>query len=147
MQDAKPFDRAELRARHSRAKADFTLLCERGLSIDMTRGKPSAAQVELSNALLTLPDNGDFYAADGGDTRNYFGSPQGLPEARALFSTMMGAAPERIVIGNNSSLALMHDCIVYALLKGVPGAERPWVKDEPITFLCPSPGYDRHFAI
>ena len=116
----------DVQGRFERAKLDYSALCKAGLKIDMTRGKPSDAQIDLSNALLTLPGNGDFYQADGGDTRNYYGSMQGLPEARALFARMMGAPPERILIGNNSSLALMHDCIVYALLKGVPGGSAPW---------------------
>jgi aspartate/methionine/tyrosine aminotransferase len=138
---------ADLQAHLERAQVDYSALCKAGLKIDMTRGKPGAAQLDLSNAMLTLPGNGDFYQADGGDARNYFGSVQGLPEARALFSRMMGAPPERILIGNNSSLALMHDCIVYALLRGVPGGSAPWSAAGPITFLCPAPGYDRHFAI
>jgi aspartate/methionine/tyrosine aminotransferase len=137
----------DVRARFERAKADYADLCRARLKIDMTRGKPSTAQLDLSNAMLTLPGNGDFYQDDGGDTRNYFGSVQGLSEARALFARAMGAPPERILIGNNSSLALMHDCIVYALLKGVPGGAAPWSAAQPITFLCPAPGYDRHFAI
>ena len=138
---------AELTAYAERARADHAAFCARRLRIDMTRGKPSAEQLDLSAALLTLPGNGDYFQADGGDTRNYFGSLQGLPEARALFAGMMGAPPDRILIGNNASLALMHDCIVFALLKGVPGGSRPWTADQSITFLCPSPGYDRHFAI
>jgi DNA-binding transcriptional MocR family regulator len=133
-------------ARLERARADHAALCKAGLRIDMTRGKPSSAQLDLSNPMLTLPGNGDFHQADGGDARNYFGSVQGLAEARALFAPMMGAPPERILIGNNSSLALMHDCIVYALLKGVPGGSAPW-SATPVTFLCPAPGYDRHFAL
>jgi aspartate/methionine/tyrosine aminotransferase len=126
---------------------DFSKLCAAGLNIDMTRGKPSAAQLDLSKAMLDLPGSGEGVQADGGDTRNYFGSVQGLLEARVLFARMMGAAPERILIGNNSSLALMHDCIVYALLKGVPGGTAPWSAAKGTTFLCPAPGYDRHFAI
>ena len=137
----------DTQVRYERARADFSTLCKAGLNIDMTRGKPSTDQLDLSNAMLALPGNGDVLQADGGDTRNYFGSVQGLPEARALFATMMGAPPERIVIGNNSSLALMHDCLVYALLKGVPGDTVPWRAAPPITFLCPVPGYDRHFAV
>jgi hypothetical protein len=112
----------------------------------MTRGKPSAARLDLSNAMPNLPGSGGGLEADGGDTRNYFGGVQGLLEARVLFARMMGAAP-RILIGNNSSLALMHDCIVYALLKGVPGGTAPWRATKGTTFLCPVPGYDRHFAI
>ncbi len=129
------------------ARAEYETFAARSLKIDMTRGKPSPEQLDLCNAMLSLPGNGDYFTAEGGDGRNYFGSIQGLPEARSLFSAMMGAPPERIAIGNNASLAMMHDCIVYALLKGVPGGQGPWKTDEPIAFLCPSPGYDRHFAL
>jgi DNA-binding transcriptional MocR family regulator len=138
---------AELSARLERDTRDYAALCARRLSIDMTRGKPGPDQLDLSSGMLALPGNRDYILADGGDARNYFGSVQGLPEARALFSSMLGAPPDRIVVGNNASLALMHDCIVYALLKGMPCGSRPWSEDQPITFLCPSPGYDRHFAI
>src|SRR5262249_36355659 len=141
-----PLAAGEIQARLERAKSDYAALCKAGLSIDMTRGKPSAAQLDRSNAMLNLPGNSDFYQVDGGDSRNYFGSIQGLPEARALFAPMMGAPPERILIGNNSSLALMHDCIVYALLKGVPGSTAPCSAAQPITLLCPAPGYARPFA-
>ena len=113
----------ELAAYTERASRDYDALCSKRLHIDMTRGKPGPDQLALSSSMLTLPGNGDYVLADGGDARNYFGSVQGLPEARALFSRMLGAPPERIAVGNNSSLALMHDCIVYALLKGVPGGE------------------------
>ena len=138
---------AEQTAFAERARADHAAFCARRLRIDMTRGKPGPEQLDLSSAMLTLPGNRDYFQADGGDTRNYFGSLQGVPEARALFAGMMGAPPDRVLIGNNASLSLMHDCIVFALLKGVPGGSRPWTADQPITFLCPSPGYDRHFAI
>jgi DNA-binding transcriptional MocR family regulator len=137
----------DLDARFISVGDDYAKLCATKLNIDMTRGKPSAAQLDLSNAMLNLPGNGDYVQADGGDARNYFGSVQGLLEARVLFARMLGAPPERILIGNNSSLALMHDCIVYALIKGVPGGTAPWSAAKSITFLCPVPGYDRHFAI
>jgi DNA-binding transcriptional MocR family regulator len=137
---------AELQEFHARARADYDALKARGITLDMTRGKPSAEQLDLSNELLRLPGNGDWHQADGGDTRNYFGSIQGLPEARALFSGILGAPPEQVLIGNNASLALMHDCIVFALLKGVPDGTAPWTAG-PAKFICPAPGYDRHFAI
>ena len=118
----------------------------KGLKLDLTRGKPSAAQLDLSNALLSLPGAHDYLAEGATDTRNY-GGLQGLVEARRLFSRMMGAAPEQIVAANNSSLALMHDTVIYALLKGTCDSVTPWSKQGEIAFLCPVPGYDRHFRI
>ena len=127
-------------------RAEYEALKGRGLKLDMTRGKPAPEQLALSEAMLTLPGNRDTSAADGTDTRNY-GGLQGLPEARALFTQVLGAPVEQIVAANNSSLALMHDVVAYSLLKGVPGGSRPWGKEEAISFLCPVPGYDRHFTI
>jgi DNA-binding transcriptional MocR family regulator len=118
----------------------------RGLKLDLTRGKPSPEQLELSAALLSLPGPQDYVAEGALDCRNY-GGLQGLAEARRLFSGMMGAAPEQVVVANNSSLALMHDTIVYALLKGTCDSVTPWSKQGEIAFLCPVPGYDRHFRI
>ena len=129
----------------SRTLAAYEAFRPRDLMLDMTRGKPSPEQLDLSSALLRLPDQ-DHLTAAGEDVRNY-GGLQGLPEARALFAGVLGAPPAQVVVGNNSSLALMHDCLSYALSKGVPGGRSPWAKQEPIAFLCPVPGYDRHFAL
>ena len=118
----------------------------RGLKLDLTRGKPSAAQLDLSAGLLSLPGANDFLGEGGVDARNY-GGLQGLAEVRRLFSTMMGAPAGQIVAGNNSSLTLMHDTIVFALLKGTCDSTAPWSKQGEIAFLCPVPGYDRHFGI
>ena len=117
-----------------------------GLKLDLTRGKPGPAQLDLSAGLLSLPGAQDYLAEAGVDCRNY-GGLQGLVEVRRLFSPMMGAAAEQIVAANNSSLALMHDTIVYALLKGACDSPAPWSKQGEISFLCPVPGYDRHFTI
>ena len=138
-----------LRRFHADAAARHAAFADRRLSLDMTRGKPSPEQLDLCNALLELPGSGQgaWQAADGADCRNYFGDLRGLPEARALFTGMVGAPVEQILIGDNSSLALMHDAIVHALLHGVPGGAAPWRHAASIGFLCPSPGYDRHFAI
>ncbi len=138
---------SELRAFHERIRNDYDAFCARGLKLDMTRGKPSSEQLDLSNALLRLPDNIDHQLKDGSDARNYGGSLQGIMEARELFSGVLGAPAEQIIVGNNASLALMHDCIVFALLKGVAGSNKPWGKAPKISFICPVPGYDRHFAI
>ena len=124
----------------------FDAFRARGLSIDMTRGKPCAEQLALSNALLDLPGRGDFLTEDGGDARNYYGGPLGLPEARHLFATMLDAPPEHVAVGNNASLALMHDMLAFAVLHGVPGGVLPWSRESD-QFLCPAPGYDRHFAL
>lgn len=130
--------RAGLRREHETLKA-------KGLRLDMTRGKPAPDQLDLAAEMLALPGNRDASAEDGTDARNY-GNLQGLPETRALFAPVLGAPAGQVVVANNASLALMHDVIVYALLKGVPGGHGPW-KNETVEFLCPVPGYDRHFAI
>lgn len=130
---------------HRRVLADHHADQARGLKLDMTRGKPSPEQLDLASGMLALPGNRDHLAESGEDARNY-GGLQGLPEAREIFAEMLGVPAGSMAIGNNSSLALMHDCIAWALLKGVPGSTSPWSKDD-IAFLCPVPGYDRHFAI
>jgi DNA-binding transcriptional MocR family regulator len=137
----------ELRDLRDQALSDYEAFRARGLKLDMTRGKPSPEQLDLSVGMLSLPGNGDYVTESGEDARNYGGGPQGLREARALLAEALGAPIDQILVGNNSSLALMHDCIVFALLKGVPGSSAPWGDAKPITFLCPVPGYDRHFAI
>lgn len=130
----------------AKTRADFDAFKARGLKLDMTRGKPSPEQLDFSEGMLALPGNRDHTSEAGEDARNY-GNLQGLTETRKLFAATMGATPDRVVVGGNASLSMMHDCVVWALLKGVPGSERPWSKEEEIVFLCPSPGYDRHFAI
>ncbi|MFI9590388.1 aminotransferase class I/II-fold pyridoxal phosphate-dependent enzyme [Nonomuraea sp. NPDC052265] len=126
------------------AQSDYAALVQRGLSLDLTRGKPSPRQLDLSDGLLKLPSS--VKAADGTDGRNY-GNLQGLPELREIFAPLVQVPAGQLVVGGNSSLTLMHDTIVHALLSKVPGAERRWVEEPEITFLCPVPGYDRHFTI
>ncbi|NUP80729.1 MAG: aminotransferase class I/II-fold pyridoxal phosphate-dependent enzyme [Nonomuraea sp.] len=126
------------------AQSDYAALVQQGLSLDLTRGKPSPRQLDLSDDLLKLPAS--YKAADGTDGRNY-GNLQGLPELREIFAPLVQVPAGQLVVGGNSSLTLMHDTIVHALLSKVPGAERRWVEEPEITFLCPVPGYDRHFTI
>jgi DNA-binding transcriptional MocR family regulator len=118
----------------------------KGLKLNLTRGKPSAAQLDLSAELLSLPGAGDYTAEDGTDCRNY-GLLAGLPEARRLLSGIMGAPPDQVVVSNNSSLSLMHDVIAFSLLKGTCDSPAPLSKQGELAFLCPVPGYDRHFRI
>ena len=113
-----------------------------GLKLDMSRGKPAPEQLDLSNALTE--SLGGFKAADGTDGRNY-GGTIGPPEARELFGKLLDVPAAQVVVDSSASLSLMHDVIIYSLLNGTPG-NAPWVR-EPVTFLCPVPGYDRHFAI
>ena len=130
----------------TRTASTYEAFRDRGLKLDMTRGKPAPEQLDLSNPMLTLPGNGDYHTEAGEDARNY-GGLQGLPEVRRLFAPMLQAPFDQIVVGDNSSLALMHDCVAWAMLHGVPGSEMPWARDTAPAFLCPVPGYDRHFAI
>ncbi|MEE4111202.1 MAG: aminotransferase class I/II-fold pyridoxal phosphate-dependent enzyme, partial [Desulfobacteraceae bacterium] len=124
----------------------YTKICDRKLSLDITRGKPSPEQLDLSNGLLEMVSSHDFHAAGGVDCRNY-GGLDGLPEARTLFAAYMDVAPEEIIIGGNSSLNLMYDTFLRAMQHGVGGDAPPWSRQPAVKFICPSPGYDRHFAI
>ena len=127
-------------------QANYSALQERGLTLDLTRGKPSSQQLDLSTELLNLLGATDFTAENATDTRNY-GGLQGLIEARRLLSSVLEAPAEQIVLANNASLSLMHDILVFALLKGTCDSVEPWSKQGDIAFLCPVPGYDRHFKI
>ncbi len=117
-----------------------------GLKLDMSRGKPSKEQVNLSMDMLdVINSKSDCISQDGIDCRNY-GILEGLREIRKLFSDMMGVNEDDIIIGGNSSLNMMFDVISCFMTHEISG-EKPWLKQEKIKFLCPSPGYDRHFAI
>jgi DNA-binding transcriptional MocR family regulator len=135
-------DRTELRRRAEALRARHAALTARKLGLDMTRGKPCPEQLDLSLALLASTE---YRAAEGTDCRNY-GLLDGLPEARQLFAEVLEVEPAEVIVGGNSSLALMHDTIVQALLIGMPDAP-PWRAERAVKFLCPSPGYDRHFSI
>jgi DNA-binding transcriptional MocR family regulator len=145
MPDLSRLQADHLRAFHGQLRARYDAFAKRGLKLNLTRGKPSARQLDLSNELLGLPGSGD-YMSDNVDCRNY-GELQGLRELRALLAPVFGVSPDRVVIGENASLSLMHDAVVYCLLKGACDSERPWSKESRVAFLCPVPGYDRHFFI
>ncbi|NHN28580.1 aminotransferase class I/II-fold pyridoxal phosphate-dependent enzyme [Paenibacillus agricola] len=119
----------------------------RNLKLDMSRGKPCPEQLDLSMGMLDLVSSKDtLKASDGMDCRNY-GGVDGLPEMKVLFARLLEVDTGEIMIGGSSSLNLMHDMIARAMLLGVYGSEVPWGKLPVVKFLCPSPGYDRHFAI
>lgn len=115
------------------------------LKLDLTRGKPSADQLTLSNELDGLL-NGNYIAPDKTDTRNY-GGLDGLPELKALYSQVLGVSAEETLIGGNSSLTLMHQVMTFAHYFGLRNADQAWNKEGSVKFICPVPGYDRHFGI
>lgn len=136
----------ELRAEYNAVYAQYQKYCAQGLSLDMSRGKPSAAQLELSMPMLdVLHGQHDMRAEGGVDIRNY-GQLDGIPEVKRIFSELLDVAPENIMVGANSSLNLMFDCVCWAESLGIMGCT-PWAKLDKVKFLCPVPGYDRHFAI
>ena len=118
----------------------------RGQHRIMARGRPSPEQLDLANPLLALPDSADYQSAEGIDCRSY-GGIDGLPEMKQLFGGILNCPAQNIVVGGNSSLAMMHDALVRAYVWGISGGDTPWREQGTIRFLCPSPGYDRHFLI
>lgn len=115
--------------------------------LDMSRGKPGADQLDLVTDMLTiLKTNRDCFAQDGTDCRNY-GALDGIPEAKRLFAELFDVSIDEVLVGGNSSLNMMFDTIARAMSFGVLGSEKPWGKYDKIKFLCPVPGYDRHFTI
>lgn len=135
---------AEIAAFLAEQQAAYDALKGRGLELDLTRGKPSAAQLDLSDALLSLP-RGTTDAA-GVDTRNY-GGLEGIGELRAIFADLLGVETAQLVAGGNSSLVMMREVLTDLWLQGGVDSERPWGAEEKVTFICPVPGYDRHFTL
>lgn len=118
----------------------------KGLALDMSRGKPSAKQLDVSLGLLdTINSSSDLKSLDGTDCRNY-GVLDGIPEAKKLMADMMGTTPDHVIVYGNASLNIMYDQISRAYTHGILG-NTPWCKLDKVKFLCPVPGYDRHFAI
>ena len=134
----------ELDAFLTEQRAAYEELRARGLKLDLTRGKPSTAQLDLSEGLLALPT--DVHDAHGVDTRNY-GGLEGIRQIREMFADLLRVEPEQVVAGGNSSLVMMREVLTDLWLKGGVDSERPWGQEEKVTFICPVPGYDRHFTL
>lgn len=136
----------ELSAEKLRLEKEYAQYKAKGLKLDMSRGKPGPEQLNLSLDMLLHCLDGNYKSSNGIDCRNY-GVLDGIPEAKALFTEMLGVGSDEIIVGGNSSLQLMYDTIIRAMQLGVLGSEKPWSKYDSVSFLCPAPGYDRHFAI
>lgn len=140
-------NKAELETELGGLNAEYEKIKSAGLKLDMSRGKPSPDQIDCSDGILTvLKTKADCRTAAGADARNY-GMLAGIPEARSLFAELCGVLPENVIVGGNSSLTLMYDAVVRAMLFGAAEGKTPWINQGKIKFLCPCPGYDRHFAI
>lgn len=135
----------QLTATQAELREGYQRLTEAGLKLDLTRGKPSPEQLDLSAGLLSMPGADVYRDANGTDCRNY-GGLTGLPGLREIFGELLGIPADNLLAGGNASLEYMHDLVVFGLLHGTPDSAAPW-GDGPIKFLCPSPGYDRHFSI
>ena len=136
----------ELKELKTKLDAEFEEVKARGLNLDMSRGKPSAEQLNLSMGMMdVLTSDTDLICQEGVDCRNY-GVLDGITEAKQLLADMMEVPKQNIIIFGNSSLNVMYDQIARAMTHGVLGST-PWAKLDKVKFLCPVPGYDRHFAI
>ena len=137
---------AELQAEYAAVKGSYDAQKALGLKLNMARGKPGKAQLDLVSDMLTVLTDPADCQVDGIDARNY-GELAGLPCARQLYAEILGCKPSEVYAGGNASLALMYNVISKAWTFGLKESERPWCKEEKVKFLCPAPGYDRHFRI
>ena len=137
---------AEREGEHARLRAEFDALKARGLSLNMARGKPGKAQLDLVSDIFGLMQEPGDYVSDGIDVRNY-GELSGLPAAKRLFAEILGCKPQQVFVGGSSSLQLMYDTVCKAYTHGLLHSPRPWCREERVKWLCPAPGYDRHFKV
>ncbi|MEG1361872.1 MAG: aminotransferase class I/II-fold pyridoxal phosphate-dependent enzyme [Lachnospiraceae bacterium] len=146
MKSFQEMTKEELQNEKVQLTAEYENYKKKGLKLDMSRGKPSPAQLDLSMDMLDVLDSkSELKAEDGADVRNY-GILDGIPEAKKLMAEVMGVTPEMVIIFGNASLCIMYDTICRAYTHGILGST-PWCRQEKIKFLCPVPGYDRHFKI
>ena len=139
-------DRTALEQEYAAQKAHFAACKAQELKLNMARGKPAKMQLDLVSGLLTVLQTGADCIDDGIDTRNY-GELAGIPSARAYWADVLDCQPQQTFVGGTSSLNLMFDVISRAYTHGLLRSQRPWCKEETVKFLCPSPGYDRHFRV
>ena len=136
----------ELKQELASAQAAYEALKAQNLKLNMARGKPSKEQLDLVSDLLTILHSPEQCMCDGMDVRNY-GELSGLPSAKRLFADILGCKPEECFVGGSASLTLMYDAVSKAVTHGMLHSEKPWCKLDSVKWLCPAPGYDRHFKI
>ena len=137
----------ELEQEYQALKQKYEDVKSKGLNLNMARGKPGKEQLDISNGMLSvLDENTDFVGKDGMDIRNY-GILDGITECKELFAKVLGVKPKNVMIGGSSSLTMMFDAITHMMLSPVEDGCKPWYEVKNRKFLCPAPGYDRHFGI
>ena len=130
----------------TKVRAEYETLKERNLNLDLTRGKPAAEQLDLSNDLLELPGKGNYVDATGTDVRNY-GNLKGIKDIREIWGEVIGVPVDNLYAEDSSSLNIMFDLVNWSYTFGNNDSERPWSAEETIKWICPVPGYDRHHTI
>jgi len=130
----------------TKVREEYETLKSRNLDLDLTRGKPSSEQLDLSNDLLELPGKGNYVDAVGTDVRNY-GNLKGIKDIREIWGELIGVPVDNLYAEDSSSLNIMFDLISWSFIFGNNDSERPWREEETVKWICPVPGYDRHFAI
>jgi len=143
----KALSKAELEQEFEALKKQYEEYKAKGLKLDMSRGKPAPDQLDLTEGMLSvMATSKDCFCENGVDCRNY-GGLDGIPEAKAMFADILGVEEKNVIVGGNSSLNMMFDTVSRAMISGILYSEKPWCKYDKVKFLCPVPGYDRHFAI
>lgn len=146
MRAYKELSREELLTLREDLSGEYEAVRAKGLKLDMSRGKPSVSQLDMEMDFMDVLDSGSVLKSEAGvDCRNY-GAMEGIPEARRLMGDMLGVPADQVIVCGNASLTIMYDTIVRSMFFGVLGST-PWCRLEKVKFLCPVPGYDRHFAI
>ncbi|MEG1758124.1 MAG: aminotransferase class I/II-fold pyridoxal phosphate-dependent enzyme [Oscillospiraceae bacterium] len=141
------FTKSEAEAELASLRCEYEAVRAKGLKLDMSRGKPCSQQLDLSAALLdNVSVNQNYFTADNVDVRNY-GVPYGIKELRGLFGELLNTSADKVIVCGVSSLNIMFDFISNAFIKGLPNSKMPWAKENKIKFICPAPGYDRHFKM
>ena len=142
----KEMTKPERQAEYAAVKAEFEGAKALHLELNMARGKPSRQQLDMVTPMLQVLTQPEQFVSDGVETRNY-GEVAGIPAARKLFADILGCKPEQVFVGGNASLQLMYDAISKAFTHGLLHSEKPWAKLDTVKWICPVPGYDRHFKV